>query len=56
MIVPEHLMGVSELDAESCFAYTLHLFGAAMGPYLIGTLVADLALINMIDFLCPPWW
>ena len=53
---PAHMVGISGLDKESCFAYTLHLFGSAMGPYLIGTLVADLALINMIDFLCPPWW
>jgi hypothetical protein len=49
-------MSASTLDPDSCFAYTLHLFGSQMGPYLIGTLVADLALINMIDFLCPPWW
>ena len=47
---------VTLLDADSCFAYTLHLFGSGMGPYLIGTLIADLALINMIDLLCPPWW
>lgn len=54
--IPLHLIGVSNLDPDSCFAYTLHLFGSGMGAYLIGTLIADLALINMIDFLCPPWW
>lgn len=53
--VSNHLLNASHLDSDSCFAYTLHLFGSGMGAYLIGTLIADLALINMIDLFCPPW-
>jgi len=45
-----------KLDEESCFAFTLHLFGSGMGGYLVGALIADVLLINMVDMLCPPWW
>ena len=54
--VPKGWEDVYNLDPDSCYAFTLHLFGTGMGGYLIGTLIADLLLINMIDFLCPPWW
>jgi RNA recognition motif-containing protein len=54
--IPRGWEDVYNLDPESCYAFTLHLFGTGMGGYLIGTLIADIVLINMIDFLCPPWW
>ena len=54
--VPRGWENVYDLDPRSCKAFTLHLFGTGMGGYLIGTLIADILLINMIDFLCPPWW
>ena len=53
---PQGWEDVYDLEPRACFAFTLHLFGTGMGGYLIGTLIADLLLINMIDFLCPPWW
>ena len=53
--IPPGMKNVYDLDSESCFAFTLHLFGSSMGGYLIGALIADILLINMVDLLCPPW-
>ena len=41
---------------SECWSFTLHLFGTELGMFLIGNLVGDILLINMIDFVCPPWW
>ena len=54
--VPSGWENVYHLDPSSCYSFTLHLFGTGMGGFLIGTLIGDLLLINMIDFICPPWW
>ena len=34
--------------------HTLNLFGTYMSNFLIGNLVMDIVLINMLDFLCIP--
>ena len=47
---------VASFGAIQCWAYTLHEFGTGIGGFLIGNLIGDVLLINMIDFVCPPWW
>ena len=54
--LPQGWENVYNLDPSSCYSFTLHLFGTGMGGFLIGTLIGDLLLINMIDLICPPWW
>ena len=55
---PDKLMpsDVAAYGEVECWAFTLHLFGTGLSSFLIGNLVGDVLLINMIDWLCPPWW
>ena len=47
---------VAKYNEVECWAFTLHIFGTGISSFLIGNLIGDILLINMIDWLCPPWW
>ena len=52
-VTPNDVAAYGEVE---CWAFTLHLFGTGFSSFLIGNLIGDVLLINMIDWLCPPWW
>lgn len=47
---------IASLDQQQCWAYTLHLYGTGISEFLIGNLMGDIAIINMLDYWCPVWW
>ena len=47
---------IANLNDEQCWAFTLDLFGRGISEFLIGNLLGDIAIINMLDYLCPVWW
>ena len=47
---------IAALSPDQCWAYTLDLYGTGISEFLIGNLLGDVAVINMLDYLCPVWW
>ena len=47
---------IAALSPSQCWAYTLDLYGGGISEFLIGNLLGDVAVINMLDYLCPVWW
>ena len=47
---------IAALSPEQCWAFTLDLYGGGISEFLIGNLLGDIAVINMLDYLCPVWW
>merc|ERR1711971_1537084 len=41
---------------EQCWAFSLGNFAKELSEFLAFQLIADVVLVNMIDFVCPAWW
>jgi hypothetical protein len=53
-----NIKGLSPNDwnEDQCWSYSLAYLAADLSWFLAGQLVADVALINTIDLICPAWW
>jgi hypothetical protein len=50
------IVSPQDLVGNNCLAYTTFVFGQGISTFLTAQLVADIALINTIDLICPNWW
>ena len=50
------IVSPQDLVGNNCLAYTTFVFGQGISTFLTAQLVADIALINTIDLICPNWF